>query len=197
MGASDVALMQPLLEGYVHGQFEPCSSSIEESACDRYTGPVDTQFLPHGDGSLFVNGVENKIHFVHGLAQVTPTPGHGAKGTQIITKTSNLVEAECDDCAISAEICDSIGNCCKTGSLDNEHDNLMRGAQDIFARDMDQCSSTILDPEHQLTLTIKHTGEDGWTGEWVRVMLDNGMYKHCPMYDQFLDNTSEAVLTCY
>merc|ERR1712066_1124533 len=105
---------------------------------------------------------------------------------QIITKTSNMGEAECDDCAISAEICDSIGNCCKTGSLDNKHDNLMRGAQDIFARDMDQCSST-----------IKHTGEDGWTGEWVRVMLDNGMYKHCPMYDQFLDNTSEAVLTCY
>merc|ERR1719347_1936090 len=98
------------------------------------------------------------------------------------------------DCAISAEICDSIGNCCKTGSLDNKHDNLMRGAQDIFAHDMDQCSSTILDPEHQLTLTIKHTGEDGWTGEWVRVMLDNGMYKHCPMYYQFLDNTSEAVL---
>merc|ERR1712098_69550 len=114
MGASDVALMQPLLEGYVNGYCEPFPSNIEESACDRYTGPVDTQFLPHGDGSLFVNGVENKIHFVHGLAQVTPTPGHGAKVTQIITKTSNLVEAECDDCAISAEICDSIGNCCKT-----------------------------------------------------------------------------------
>jgi len=172
--------------------FSPCACKPEEQNCGRYTGPVDTDFLPNGEGSLVMNGVEKKVKFNHGVA--AELLGHGAKITELIAKTANRKDAECDKCNVYATICDAQNNCCDAGDLNTQHDDFLRGEMDLFTS-IGACQGFSVDPTHDLTMTVRHNQKDAWYGDWIRVILSNGMYKTCTIGRE-LDNSESMVATC-
>ena len=73
-----------------------------------YTGPIDIDFLPHGQGTFTAkSGTVDTTEWVHGC------PQRRVSTISIQTGWQDAAESDCD---AVMEICDSLGNCCKTST---------------------------------------------------------------------------------
>merc|ERR1712098_346389 len=91
-------------------------------------------------------------------------------GTELIAKTANIKDAECDRCNVYATICDAQSNCCDAGDLNTQHDDFLRNEMDLFTS-IGDCQGFSLDPTHDLTMTVRHNQDDAWYGDWIRVIF--------------------------
>merc|ERR1711915_738116 len=118
----------------------------------------------------------------------------GNKILEIQVKTSTDTDAGMNG-GLMAEICDSQLNCCTTGELDSPRDDFNKGFVDVFyGSDIGLCDHfEVLSDSFLVILT--HNGSDAWKGEYVRIILDGGIYRSCPM-DTFLDDFQTVTLNC-
>jgi len=172
----------------------PCICIPNQSVdCGVYTGPVDINFLPHGKGSLTINGKLTRRDCVHGSCQVIDPPG--ARINLIIIKTSTADEAKQDGPAtLKAKVCDAGSKCCSTGTLDTPNDDFEQDRMDAF-NSLGGCQNFEVDPTHPLSLTLIHSGTDGWKGDYVNIVLSDGTVKNCAI-NIWIDDDEEMTLYC-
>merc|ERR1719250_145503 len=114
------------------------------------------------------------------LHLATIMPGTmGGKILEIQSKTSADHNAGMNG-GLAVEICGSNFYCCNAGALDSDRIRECDGAELI---------------DGSAIMVVSHAGSDAWPGEWIRIILDNGAYLHCPI-GEFLDDLQTATLQC-
>ena len=48
------------------------------------------------------------------------------------------------------------------------------------------CWSALYDQTHDLSITVTHTGKDGWRGSWIKIIFDSGNAVVCDMKNHWL-----------
>ena len=129
-------------------------------------------------------------------ASVHPTPGGaGRRVKEIQVKTDRESRAQCDsgECWVQLKLIDSdVRNSCETPEF-----------SDLQPRDLDRLNGTIMlgDCHNKVmtgnlfSLQVSHTGEDGWTGEWVKIVFEDSSVADCAI-GEFLDDTSSTTVAC-
>ena len=125
-----------------------------------------------------------------------PTPaGAGRRVKEIQVKTDPEDRAQCDtgECVVKLKLIDSdVRNSCETIEL-----------TDLQPRALDRLNSSLLlgNCENKVltgslfSLEVTHTGEDGWTGQWVKILFDDSSIADCAL-GEFLDDTSSTTVAC-
>ena len=105
-----------------------------------------------------------------------------------------------DNGDISIEICDvKTGTCCATGNLDNPDKNDFEvGQSDQFrGQQLGDCQGF---RTHDIgSVTVKHSGQDNWIGDFVKIDLTNTTVSFtCTGSNGLieLNNDEELTLTC-
>merc|ERR1719317_582903 len=129
------------------------------------------------------------------LHLATIMPGTmGGKILEIQSKTSADHNAGMNG-GLAGEICGSNFYCCNAGALDSDRDDFNKGHVDVFFGDrIRECDGAELIDDSAI-MVVSHAGSDAWLGEWIRIILDNGAYLHCPI-GEFLDDLQTATLQC-
>ena len=127
---------------------------------------------------------------------VHPTPaGAGRLVKEIQVKTDSESRAQCDigECTVGLELIDSdVRNSCQTSLL-----------SDLRPRALDRLNTSLLMGNcynkvitgSLFSLKVTHTGEDGWTGLWVKILFDDSSIADCTL-GEFLDDTSSTTVAC-
>lgn len=101
---------------------------------------------------------------------------------------------------ISIEICDmKTGTCCSTGALDNlDKDDFEVGQLDEFrGEQLGDCKG--FRSQDINTITVKHSGQDNWIGDFVKIDLTNSTVSFTcsqPNGPIELNNNEEITLNC-
>ena len=118
-----------------------------------------------------------------------------AKLVELQLKTLDVDDAGMSTLGISIDIC-SKANCCAFDILDYPYDQFERGLIEGFTLgQLQECQNLEVSDVGLDVLKLDHTGSDGWRGEYVRLLLDSGLYYHCPI-NAWLDDTSHLYLEC-
>ena len=95
---------------------------------------------------------------------------------------------------LAFEIC-SKANCWNFTVIDYPYDQFERGLMEGFQSDQLQDCELFEVYDAELSLKLNHIGTDGWRGEYVRLLMDSGLYYHCPI-NVWLDNEEHVYLEC-
>ena len=118
-----------------------------------------------------------------------------AKLVELQLKTLDVDDAGMDDSELSIDIC-SKSNCCAFDILDYPYNQFERGLIEGFTLgQLQECQNFEVSDVGLDVLKLDHSGSDGWRGEYVRLLLDSGLYYHCPI-NAWLDDTSHLYLEC-
>ena len=136
---------------------------------------------------------------------VHPTPAGGSmhQVIEIQVKTNPESRSQCDagQCSVKLKLIDTDErNSCETpefsdlqlGALDNLNSGLLLG----------DCHNKVFTGDC-FSLLVTHTGEDGWMGQWVKIIFSDGQLPHvqgtstahCAL-GEFLDDSSSATVEC-
>jgi len=98
---------------------------------------------------------------------------------------------------LTVEICDAELNCCNAGGLDSNGDDFQKGFVDVFyGSAIGECDGADIG-DGAAIMIVTHDGIDAWLGEWIRVILDDGIYIQCPIEaDGWLDDFQTITLKC-
>merc|ERR1712142_872858 len=108
--------------------------------------------------------------------------------------------ADCLNCGmnglfgqVSLKVCGAYGNCCNTGQLDNVgEDDFNRNTISSFDFErLGGCKGFDLAGQTPASMTLFHTGSDGWKPDFVAVLTTHGFYK-C-QFSKTLDGTDKEV----
>lgn len=85
---------------------------------------------------------------------------------------------------------------CEVNSLDNSVDNYNPNEVDVFHDEQLGACTGFPMPEGRLPiLKLRHVGSDGWQGDWIRFLLDDGTYLECPL-NVWLDDDQVYNVDC-
>ena len=125
----------------------------------------------------------------------------GASMRQVIeiqVKTDSESRAQCDtgQCSVKLRLIDAdVRNSCETPEFSGMRPrDLTKMNSSLLLGD---CFNKIITGD-LFSLLVTHTGDDGWTGQWVKIVFSDGTgtsTAHCAL-GEFLDDTSSTTVAC-
>merc|ERR1711892_784945 len=114
---------------------------------------------------------------------------NGRKILEIQTRTATDSDADMNG-GLTVEICNA-------GGLDSNGDDFQKGFVDVFyGSAIGECDGAVIG-DGAAIMIVTHDGIDAWLGEWIRVILDDGVYIQCPIEaDGWLDDFQTITLKC-
>jgi len=122
---------------------------------------------------------------------------NGARIKEIQCKTADEAYAGMDG---GSKILINIWDICSTGfNLDSVHNDFMRGGIDSFyGAQIGGCDGAELDNDDTAAtrMAVHHSGSDAWKGDWVRIIMEGGVYRQCALGKEIDDGQAELIY-CY
>ena len=111
-------------------------------------------------------------------------------------KTQDVYDAGMDlEGNLAFDIC-SGGQCCYMFTIDLPYNQFRRGLIEGFTgRQLEECENFGILNGTVTQMKVTHSGPDGWLGEYIRLLLDNGVYFQCDIND-WLDDGDHVYLEC-
>ena len=111
-------------------------------------------------------------------------------------KTQDVYNAGMDlEGNLSFDIC-SGDQCCYMYTTDLPYDQFRRGLIEGFTgRQLEECENFSILNDTVTEMKVTHSGPDGWLGEYIRLLLDNGTYFQCNIND-WMDDGDHVYLEC-
>ena len=128
-------------------------------------------------------------------------PGHhqpkeaGRHLKEIQVKTDSESRAQCDagECWVKMKLIDSdVRNSCETPEFSDLQPRALDRLNNSIT--LGSCHNKVIQGDLS-TLEVVHTGEDGWTGQLVKIIFEDSSTAHCAL-GEFLDDTSSTTVAC-
>ena len=124
------------------------------------------------------------------------TLANSPKLLELQLKTQDVYNAGMDlEGNLSFDIC-SGGQCCFMYTTDLPYDQFRRGLIEGFTgRQLEECENFSIMYGTVTEMKVTHSGPDGWLGEYIRLLLENGTYFQCNIND-WMDDGDHVYLEC-
>ena len=105
-----------------------------------------------------------------------------SKLTELQIKTRNVADAGMNG-FLSLNICTANENiCCTIIDIDSNLDDFEPGHLDDYTGEqLVECAGFEVSENDTFLVTIFHRGADAWFGQYVRLLMDSGIYFQCPI----------------
>ena len=105
-----------------------------------------------------------------------------SKLTELQIKTRNVADAGMNG-FLSLNICTANENiCCTIIDIDSSLDDFEPGHLDDYTGEqLVECAGFEISENDTFRVTIFHRGADAWFGQYVRLLMDSGIYFQCPI----------------
>ena len=119
-----------------------------------------------------------------------------SKLVELQLKTQNAPNAGMDlEGNLGFDIC-AASHCCYLYLMDYPYNQYVKGRIEGFTEgQLQECQHFPIPDGNVTELKITHSGVDAWLGEYIRLLMDTGIYYHCPIND-WLDNAEHMYLDC-
>ena len=119
-----------------------------------------------------------------------------SKLVELQIKTRDVADAGMNG-FLSFNICTANENiCCTIIDIDSSLDNFEPGHLDDFtAEQLPGCYGMEISENENFRLIVFHRGSDAWFGQYIRLLLDSGIYFQCPVTD-WMDDDESKIIDC-